>query len=281
MAKIIDGKAVSAAVRAGAKQEVEALKAQGIQPGLAVVIVGDDPASRVYVNNKKKACAEIGIHSEEYALPKETTQEELLDLVRRLNDKKDINGILVQLPLPPKFNKDKIINTIKSEKDVDGLTDENIIKLVKGEHTIIPCTALGVMKILEEINAEIEGKHAVIIGRSNLIGKPLYNLLLNKNATVTMCHSHTENLKEICLSADILVCATNKKHLVTSDMVKKGSILIDVGIIRENGKLYGNADYENIKDITSYITPVPGGVGPLTIAMLANNLLEACKMQER
>ena len=180
-----------------------------------------------------------------------------------------------------KFNKDKIINTIKSEKDVDGLTDENIIKLVKGEHTIIPCTALGVMKILEEINAEIEGKHAVIIGRSNLVGKPLYNLLLNKNATVTICHSHTENLKEICLSADILVCATNKKHLVTSDMVRKGSILIDVGIIRENGKLYGNADYENIKDITSYITPVPGGVGPLTIAMLANNLLEACKMQER
>ena len=183
--------------------------------------------------------------------------------------------------MPPKFNKDKIINTIKAEKDVDGLTDNSIIKLVKGEDTIIPCTALGVIKILEEINIEIQGKHAVIIGRSNLVGKPLYNLLLNKNATVTMCHSYTKNLKEMCLSADILICATNKKHIITRDMVKKGSILIDVGIIRENGKLYGNADYENIKDITSYITPVPGGVGPLTIAMLANNLLKAYEIQGR
>ena len=254
---IIDGKQIKEKYLNKIKEEITGKKIT-----LAVIQVGNDEASSVYVKQKEKMCAQIGANFNHYTFD-ETT------------------GILVQLPLPPKFNKDKIINTIKSEKDVDGLTDENIIKLVKGEHTIIPCTALGVMKILEEINAEIEGKHAVIIGRSNLVGKPLYNLLLNKNATVTICHSHTENLKEICLSADILVCATNKKHLVTSDMVRKGSILIDVGIIRENGKLYGNADYENIKDITSYITPVPGGVGPLTIAMLANNLLEAYKMQER
>ena len=260
---IIDGKQIKEKYLNKIKEEITGKKIT-----LAVIQVGNDEASSVYVKQKEKMCAQIGANFNHYTLDETTSEEET-------------TGILVQLPLPPKFNKDKIINTIKSEKDVDGLTDENIIKLVKGEHTIIPCTALGVMKILEEINAEIEGKHAVIIGRSNLVGKPLYNLLLNKNATVTICHSHTENLKEICLSADILVCATNKKHLVTSDMVKKGSILIDVGIIRENGKLYGNADYENIKDITSYITPVPGGVGPLTIAMLANNLLEACKMQER
>lgn len=272
---IIDGKQIKEKYLDKIKEEITSKKIT-----LAVIQVGNDEASSVYVKQKEKMCAQIGANFNHYTFDETTSEEEIINLINKLN-KDETTGILVQLPLPPKFNKDKIINTIKNEKDVDGLTDENIIKLVKGEHTIIPCTTLGVMKILEEINAEIEGKHAVIIGRSNLIGKPLYNLLLNKNATVTMCHSHTKNLKEICLSADILVCATNKKHLVTSDMVKKGSILIDVGIIRENGKLYGNADYENIKNITSYITPVPGGVGPLTIAMLANNLLEACKMQER
>lgn len=271
---IIDGKQIKEKYLNLIKEEISDKKIT-----LAVIQVGNDEASSVYVKQKEKMCAQIGANFNHYVFDEDANEEEIINLINRLNED-DTTGILVQLPLPPKFNKDKIINTIKAEKDVDGLTDNSIIKLVKGENTIIPCTALGVIKILEEIGAEIQGKHAVIIGRSNLVGKPLYNLLLNKNATVTMCHSYTKNLKEMCLSADILICATNKKHIITRDMVKKGSILIDVGIIRENGKLYGNADYENIKDITSYITPVPGGVGPLTIAMLANNLLKAYEIQE-
>lgn len=271
---IIDGKQIKEKYLNLIKDEIRDKKIT-----LAVIQVGNDEASSVYVKQKEKMCAQIGANFNHYVFDEDANEEEIINLINRLNDD-DTTSILVQLPLPPKFNKDKIINTIKAEKDVDGLTDNSIIKLVKDENTIIPCTALGVIKILEEINIEIQGKHAVIIGRSNLVGKPLYNLLLNKNATVTMCHSYTKNLKEMCLSADILICATNKKHIITRDMVKKGSILIDVGIIRENGKLYGNADYENIKDITSYITPVPGGVGPLTIAMLANNLLKAYEIQE-
>ena len=272
---IIDGKQIKEKYLNLIKEEISDKKIT-----LAVIQVGNDEASSVYVKQKEKMCAQRGANFNHYIFDEDANEEEIIDLINTLNED-ETTGILVQLPLPPKFNKDKIINTIKAEKDVDGLTDNSIIKLVKGENTIIPCTALGVIKILEEIGAEIQGKHAVIIGRSNLVGKPLYNLLLNKNATVTMCHSYTKNLKEMCLSADILICATNKKHIITSDMVKKGSILIDVGIIRENGKLYGNADYENIKDITSYITPVPGGVGPLTIAMLANNLLKSYEMQGR
>ena len=272
---IIDGKQIKEKYLNLIKEEIRDKKIT-----LAVIQVGNDEASSVYVKQKEKMCAQIGANFNHYIFDEDANEEEIINLINTLNED-DTTGILVQLPLPPKFNKDKIINTIKAEKDVDGLTDNSIIKLVKGENAIIPCTALGVIKILEEINIEIQGKHAVIIGRSNLVGKPLYNLLLNKNATVTMCHSYTKNLKEMCLSADILICATNKKHIITRDMVKKGSILIDVGIIRENGKLYGNADYENIKDITSYITPVPGGVGPLTIAMLANNLLKAYEIQGR
>ena len=272
---IIDGKQIKEKYLNLIKEEIRDKKIT-----LAVIQVGNDEASSVYVKQKEKMCAQIGANFNHCIFDEDANEEEIINLINTLNDD-DTTGILVQLPLPPKFNKDKIINTIKAEKDVDGLTDNSIIKLVKGEDTIIPCTALGVIKILEEINIEIQGKHAVIIGRSNLVGKPLYNLLLNKNATVTMCHSYTKNLKEMCLSADILICATNKKHIISRDMVKKGSILIDVGIIRENGKLYGNADYENIKDITSYITPVPGGVGPLTIAMLANNLLKAYEIQGR
>ena len=272
---IIDGKQIKEKYLNQIKEEITGKKIT-----LAVIQIGADEASTVYVSQKEKMCNQIGANFNHYTFDENASEEEIINLIHKLNEN-DTTGILVQLPLPSKFNKDKIINTIKPEKDVDGLTDKNLINLVKGEDTIIPCTALGVMKILEEINADIEGKHAVIIGRSNLVGKPLYNLLLNKNATVTLCHSHTKNLKEISLSADILVCATNQKHIITSDMVKKGSILIDVGIIRENSKLYGNADYENIKDITSYITPVPGGVGPLTIAMLANNLLKAYEMQRR
>lgn len=272
---IIDGKKIKEKYLEEIKSKVNGKKIT-----LAVIQVGSDEASNVYVRQKEKMCAQIGAFFNHYTFDDDASEEDIISLINKLNED-ETTGILVQLPLPDKFNKDRIINTIKDTKDVDGLTDKSVIKLVKGEDALVPCTALGVMKILEEINAEIEGKHVVIIGRSNLVGKPLYNLLLNKNATVTMCHSHTNNLRDVCLSADILVCATNKKHIITRDMVKDGSILIDVGIIRENGKLYGNADYENIKDITSYITPVPGGVGPLTIAMLANNLLKAYEMQNR
>ena len=238
MAKIIDGKAVSAAVRAGAKQEVEALKAQGIQPGLAVVIVGDDPASRVYVNNKKKACAEIGIHSEEYALPKETTQEELLDLVRRLNDKKDINGILVQLPLPKGLDEKEVIETISPLKDVDAFHPQNVGRIMIGDYHFLPCTPAGVMELLKSADVEICGRDCVVIGRSNIVGKPMAMLLLHQSGTVTICHSKTQNLKEVCRRADILVAAVGIPKFVTADMVKPGAVVIDVGMDRdENGDL--------------------------------------------
>ena len=272
---IIDGKSIRDKYLNKIKEEVT-----GKDITLAVIQVGNDEASTVYVKQKEKMCNNIGANFKHYTFESDAKEEDIISLINKLNNN-NTTGIIVQLPLPKGFNKDKIINTIDESKDVDGLTNKNIIKLVKGETSLIPCTALGVMKILEEINADIDGKNAVIIGRSDLVGKPLYNLLLNKNATVTLCHSHTKNLKEMCQMADILIGATNKKHIITKDMVKKGSILIDVGIIRENGKLYGNADFDNIKDITSYITPVPGGVGPLTIAMLANNLLEAYKLQNR
>ena len=271
---IIDGKQIKEKYLNLIKEEIRDKKIT-----LAVIQVGNDEASSVYVKQKEKMCAQIGANFNHYIFDEDANEEEIINLINTLNDD-DTTGILVQLPLPPKFNKDKIINTIKAEKDVDGLTDNSIIKLVKGENTIIPCTALGVIKILEEINIEIQGKHAVIIGRSNLVGKPLYNLLLNKNATVTMCHSYTKNLKEMCLSADILIFATNKKHIITRDMVKEGSVIVDVGISREDGKLYGDVN-PNVSEKCSYLTPVPGGVGPLTIAMLANNLLKAYEIQGR
>ena len=279
MAKIIDGKAVSAAVRAGAKQEVEALKAQGIQPGLAVVIVGDDPASRVYVNNKKKACAEIGIHSEEYALPKETTQEELLDLVRRLNDKKDINGILVQLPLPKHIDESEILLAINSTKDVDGFHPVSVGNMVIGEKGFLPCTPAGVIQLLKRSGVEIDGKECVVVGRSNIVGKPMAMLLLRENGTVTVCHSHTKDLKEVCKRADILVVAIGKPKFIDDSYVKDGAVVIDVGIHRnENNKLCGDVDYDKVAPKTSAITPVPGGVGPMTIAMLMKNCVESKKL---
>ena len=282
MAKIIDGKAVSAAVRAGAKQEVEALKAQGIQPGLAVVIVGDDPASRVYVNNKKKACAEIGIHSEEYALPKETTQEELLDLVRRLNDKKDINGILVQLPLPKGLDEKEVIETISPLKDVDAFHPQNVGRIMIGDYHFLPCTPAGVMELLKSADVEICGRDCVVIGRSNIVGKPMAMLLLHQSGTVTICHSKTQNLKEVCRRADILVAAVGIPKFVTADMVKPGAVVIDVGMDRdENGKLCGDVDFQNVEPIASAITPVPGGVGPMTIAMLMKNTIRAAKLQNK
>lgn len=278
--QIIDGKKVSAEVKAQVAKETEELKKQGITPGLAVVIVGDDPASRVYVNNKKKACELVGFKSEEYALPASTTQQELLDLVRKLNDKKDINGILVQLPLPKHLDEKQVIEAINPIKDVDAFHAVNVGKIMIGDYDFLPCTPAGVMEMLSYYNIPVSGKHCVVIGRSNIVGKPMAMLLLHQNGTVTICHSRTRNLKEECLKADILVAAVGIPKFVKADMVKEGAVVIDVGMDRdENGKLCGDVDFENIKDKTSYITPVPGGVGPMTIAVLMKNTLKACRLQ--
>ena len=280
MAQIISGKVVSAKVKERVKDETAALLEKGIVPGLAVVIVGDDPASRIYVNNKKKACAEVGFYSEEYALPAEISQEELLEFIKKLNIKKDINGILVQLPLPKHIDENKVIETISPLKDVDAFHAVNVGKIMQGDYNFLPCTPAGVMELLSSENIEISGKNCVVIGRSNIVGKPMAMLLLHKNGTVTICHSRTQNLKEICADADILVAAVGKPKLVTGDMVKDGAIVIDVGINRdENGKLCGDVDFESVEGKASYITPVPGGVGPMTIAMLMQNTLTAAKIQ--
>lgn len=278
--QIIDGKKVSAEVKAQVAKETEELKQQGITPGLAVVIVGDDPASRVYVNNKKKACEVVGFKSEEYALPAETTQEELLELVNTLNNKKDINGILVQLPLPKHLDEKEVIEAINPIKDVDAFHATNVGKIMIGDYDFLPCTPAGVMEMLASYDIDVNGKNCVVIGRSNIVGKPMAMLLLHKNGTVTICHSRTQNLKEVCAGADILVAAVGIPKFVTADMVKEGAVVIDVGMDRdENGKLCGDVDFENVKDKTSYITPVPGGVGPMTIAMLMKNTIKACRLQ--
>lgn len=279
--QIIDGKKVSAQVKQEVKNETELLKKEySITPGLAVVIVGDDPASRVYVNNKKKACELVGFHSEEYALPVETTQEELLSLVKKLNEKKDINGILVQLPLPKHLDDKAVIEAINPLKDVDAFHAVNVGKIMLGEYDFLPCTPAGVMEMLHYYNIEVSGKNCVVIGRSNIVGKPMAMLLLHENGTVTICHSRTKNLAEICSKADILVAAVGRPKFVTADMVKEGAVVIDVGMDRdENGKLCGDVDFENVKDKCSYITPVPGGVGPMTIATLMKNTVKAAKIQ--
>ncbi len=279
--QIIDGKKVSAQVKESVRLETEALvKNYGITPGLAVVIVGDDPASRVYVNNKKKACELVGFRSEEYALPAETTQEELLDLVNTLNGKKDINGILVQLPLPKHLDDKAVIESIDPQKDVDAFHAVNVGKIMLGEYDFLPCTPAGVMEMLHSYDIPVEGRECVVIGRSNIVGKPMGMLLLHENGTVTICHSRTRNLREVCLRADILVAAVGRPKFVTADMVKEGAVVIDVGMDRdENGKLCGDVDFENVKDKCSYITPVPGGVGPMTIATLMKNTLKAFKLQ--
>ncbi len=280
MAKIIDGKAISASVKARIKAEADELKAKGTEVGLAVVIVGDDPASRVYVNNKKKACAEVGFNSYEYALPGETSEEELLELVERLNGDDKVNGILVQLPLPEHIDENKIINAIRPDKDVDAFHPSNVGHIMIGDFSFLPCTPAGVMEMLAHEGIETEGKHAVVIGRSNIVGKPMAMLLLHKNATVTICHSRTKNLAEICRGADILISAVGKANFVTADMVKEGAAVIDVGMNRlENGKLCGDVDYNACFEKAGYITPVPGGVGPMTIAMLMRNTLTAAKMK--
>ena len=278
--QIIDGKKVSAEVKAQVAKETEKLKKQGVTPGLAVVIVGDDPASRVYVNNKKKACELVGFKSEEYALLASTTQQELLDLVKELNEKKDINGILVQLPLPKHLDEKAVIEAINPIKDVDAFHAVNVGKIMIGDYDFLPCTPAGVMEMLSYYNIPVSGKHCVVIGRSNIVGKPMAMLLLHQNGTVTICHSRTQNLKEECRKADILVAAVGIPKFVTADMVKDGAVVIDVGMDRdENGKLCGDVDFEDVKDKTSYITPVPGGVGPMTIATLMKNTLKACRLQ--
>ena len=280
MATIIDGKAIAAAVRADVAAEVAELKKKGIAPGLAVIIVGDDPASRVYVNNKKKACAEAGIYSEEFALPADTTQDELLALVASLNNRSDINGILCQLPLPSHLDDKAVIEAISPAKDVDAFHASNVGRIMIGDYHFLPCTPAGVMELLARTGVEVEGKNCVVIGRSNIVGKPMAMLLLHKNGTVTICHSRTRNLKEICAGADILVAAVGKAKFVTADMVKPGAAVIDVGMNRdENGKLCGDVDYAAVEPVAGYITPVPGGVGPMTIAMLLKNTLMAAKLQ--
>lgn len=279
MSKIIDGKIISSSVKGRVKAEVQELNQKGISVGLAVIIVGEDPASKVYVANKKKACEALGIISEEYALPESTTNEELLALIDELNHKDTINGILCQLPLPRHLDEKLIINSIDPEKDVDAFHPTNVGKIMIGDYYFLPCTPAGVMEMLAFEGIEVEGKNCVVIGRSNIVGKPMNMLLLHKNGTVTICHSKTKNLKEICKNADIIVAAVGRPKFVTADMVKIGAVVIDVGINRVDGKLCGDVDFENVAPKTAAITPVPGGVGPMTIAMLMQNTLTAAKKQ--
>lgn len=279
MAKILDGKAVSQRVKDDLKKETEKfVKDNGFAPGLAVVIVGNDPASRVYVNSKKRACEEIGYYSEEHALCESTTEDELLNLVERLNNDDKIHGILVQLPLPKHINEETIINAINPKKDVDAFHPVNVGKIMIGNFDFLPCTPAGVMELIKESGISLEGKNCVVIGRSNIVGKPQAMLLLHKNATVTICHSKTKNLKEIAQTADVLVVAVGRAQMITGDYIKEGAVVIDVGMNRlENKKLVGDVDFESASKKASYITPVPGGVGPMTIAMLMKNTLTAAK----
>lgn len=280
MYKIIDGKEVSAYIKNQVKLETEKLSEQGIEASLAVIIVGNNPASRVYVNNKKKACEATGIKSFEYALSENTSEDELLSLIHELNSNKDINGILCQLPLPKHIDEKKIIEAISPEKDVDCFHAVNVGKLWLGDYDFAACTPMGVMYLLEYYNIDVTGKNCVIIGRSNIVGKPMASLLLEKSATVTVCHSKTQNLKSFTQNADIIIAAVGRPKFFTVDMVKDGAVVIDVGINRdENGKLCGDVDFENVKEKTTYITPVPGGCGPMTIAVLMKNTLAAAKKQ--
>ena len=275
---IIDGKALAQEIRNELKLEVKELKEKGINPKLAVIMVGEDKASAVYVRNKSKACNELGIEFEEFIKGNETTQKELIDLIDELNKREDIHGILLQSPIPKNLDIREAFNRIDSKKDVDGFNPINVGKLAIGEDCFISCTPYGVIKMLEAYNIEIEGKRAVVIGRSNIVGKPVAQCLLNKNATVTICHSKTRNIAEVVREADIVVAALGKPKFVTEDMIKDGAVVIDVGINRNSeGKLEGDVDFENVSKKASYITPVPGGVGPMTIAMLMNNVVKAAK----
>ena len=279
-AKIIDGKRISAEVKARAAEEVKKLNEMGISVGLAVVIVGNNPASRIYVNNKKKACETCGIISEEYALPEETTEDELLELVHSLNNKKEINGILVQLPLPKQIDEKKIIAAISPKKDVAAFHAINVGNIMIGDFDFLPCTPSGCMELIQSTGVSIEGKRCVVVGRSNIVGKPMAMLLLHKNGTVTICHSKTKELGEICRTADILVAAVGRPKMITGDMIKPGAVVIDVGMNRlPNGKLCGDVDFDSASQVAGYITPVPGGVGPMTIATLMQNTVTAAKIQ--
>ncbi len=280
MAKIISGKEVSASLNEKTLNQVKKLNEQGITVSLAVIIVGDDPASKVYVNNKKKACEKLGIVSFEYALKEDTTQKELLDLIDELNKRDDINGILCQLPLPKHLNESEVINSILPKKDVDCFHPENVGRITVGDGKLLPCTPAGIMEMLEFEGISPEGKNCVVIGRSNIVGKPMSALLLNKNGTVTTCHSKTKDLAEITSKADILVAAVGRPLFVKADMVKEGAVVIDVGIHRNaENKLCGDVDYNEVEPKVCYITPVPGGVGPMTIAQLMANTVIAAKMQ--
>ncbi len=282
MAQIIDGKKISAEIRAEITEEVKQMKAEGIHPGLAVIIVGENPASQVYVRNKGKACEEVGIYSEIIRMPEETTEETLLNKIDELNHRNEISGILVQLPLPRHISEEKVIAAIAPEKDVDAFSEVNVGKIMIGNHHFLPCTPAGVMELIRRSGIEIAGKEAVVIGRSNIVGKPQAMLLLHANATVTVCHSRTKNLAEVCRRADILVVAIGKADFVTADMVKPGACVIDVGMNRKaDGKLTGDVDYAGVSEVAGAITPVPGGVGPMTITMLLKNTLTAAREQNK
>jgi len=281
MANIIDGKAISMQIKDELKEKAAALKAEGISVALAVIKVGSDPASAVYVNNKKKGCEYIGINSLSYELPEETKEEELLSLIRELNERKDVNGILVQLPLPSHIDEDKVIRAINPKKDVDGFHPQSVGALCIGQPGFVSCTPAGIIQLLKRSGIEIAGKECVILGRSNIVGKPMALLMLRENATVTVAHSKTTDLKEVTKRADILIVAVGKPKMITRDYVKEGAVVIDVGINRdENNKLCGDVDFKDVEPVCSAITPVPGGVGPMTIAMLLNNCLESVNIQK-
>jgi len=277
-ARVIDGKKISAEIREELKQEIASLGKKGIKPGLAVIIVGSDAASAVYVRNKKKAALDLGIYSEVFELEENTEEKNLLELIEKLNRDDKIHGILVQLPLPKHINEKKIISAIAPQKDVDCFHPENVGKIITGEAVILPCTPAGIIELLERSGIEISGKNCVVVGRSNIVGKPIALMMLEKNATVTVAHSKTTDLKEHCLEADIIVAAVGKPKMITADMIRKGAVIIDVGINRmSDGKLAGDVDFDGVLEKVSAITPVPGGVGPMTIAMLMKNTVEAAK----
>lgn len=280
MAKLISGKAVSAALRTQIREETAALRENhGIHPGLAVVLVGNDPASQIYVRNKQKACEEVGFRAFEYRLNENSTQEQLLDLIRVLNKDDKVHGILVQLPLPKHIDEQTVILTIAPEKDVDAFHPMNVGRIMIGNYEFLPCTPAGVMELIDSTGVDLNGANCVVIGRSNIVGKPMAMLLLHRNATVTICHSRTRNLAEVCAGADILVSAVGKPHFIRADMVKDGAVVIDVGMNHdENGKLCGDVEFAEVEPKASYITPVPGGVGPMTITMLLKNTLHAAKL---
>lgn len=281
MYKLIDGKKISAMVKDRIANEVEQLKQKGILPGLAVIIVGENPASQVYVRNKEITCKNLGMYSEKIELDESTTQDELLKIIDELNNNDKIDGILCQLPLPRHIDENVIINAIKPDKDVDAFHPHNVGRIMIGDYDFLPCTPAGIIEMLKTENIETTGKHCVVIGRSNIVGKPMAMLMLHNNSTVTICHSKTVNLKEITATADILIAAVGVANFVKADMVKDGAVVIDVGMNRLDGKLVGDVDFENVKDKTSAITPVPGGVGPMTIATLMQNTLTAAKRHNK